>query len=469
MPPHHPQLEKLFNAARQAFEKRNYDYAVEMFKQCVEIEKNYGEAWGGLCAALSRKNQELGLTSSKISQRLTSGFGFMKGKAVESIAPSQQVAVALGHMISNPMDLQNRLRLARALEALGHKEGALAVYAGVVDVDPRNIEALKGAGAMNRDLGHIQAAQECYNAAIRANPADYEVSRAIKELAALETIGRGLSDASSYTDLLKDKSGADSLEQRHHLVKTVDEIDSEIQNLRKQLEAAPADVKLWKALGNFLFEKKKDFDGARDAFQKASELNQADATLWMKAEDCTLRKYDAQIVSLEPQVRAAPSDATKVEQLKKVRLDRNRFGVQSFEKRVQAHPTDTGLHFELGKYCYELAVLDRAQAGALIDRAITEFQMTVKDPKRKIDSHDYLGNAFRAKKMYDMAVTQFQKALETGVSPSGKQGLRILYNMGRTYEDEGKTAEAVDTYKKILGVDYSYRDTSQRVEKLSKT
>ena len=464
----HPQIEALFNKAGEALGKRNYDYAIDLYRQCVTTDHGYGEAWAGLLNALTRKTQELGLTGSKITQKLTGGLGWIKSSAVKNIAPSKQIESGLGHLAGNPMDLGNRMSLARALEAEGNKESALAVYQSVADLDPKNSDAFKGAGAMNQQLGRIADAQVCYNNAYRANPADYEVTKAIKELAALETMGRGLSDAKSFTETLKDKDQSAALEKRQHLLQTDAEVDGELLRLRRETETAPDDVKTWKALASFLFDKMKDYPASRDAFRKASDLNPSDGTLWMKAEDCTLRIYDAQLAALEPQVRAAPEDAAKGEMLRKVRIERLRYGVQTFEKRVKAYPTDMGLLFELGRFCYELAAVDRAQAGTLIDRAIAAFQQTVKDPKRKVDSHDHLGNAFRYKKMYDMAVDQFKKALETGIAMTGKQGLRIVYNMARTYEDEGKSAEALVEYKKILSIDFIYRDVSQRVERLMK-
>jgi tetratricopeptide (TPR) repeat protein len=115
-----------------------------------------------------------------------------------------------------------------------------------------------------------------------------------------------------------------------------------------------------------------------------------------------------------------------------------------------------GLRYELGRAYY--------QAGpAFVDKAIAEFQQSVRDPKKKADSHLYLGMCFQRKKLYDMADKQYQLA-EDGVLSHDRK-LAILYNRMVCNAEAGKPAEAVELGKKILEVDISYKDVSQLVEK----
>src|SRR6185436_2948349 len=84
---------------------------------------------------------------------------------------------------------------------------------------------------------------------------------------------------------------------------------------------------------------------------------------------------------------------------------RLKFLIDSYERRVGDRPTDMLLRFELGKAYYSAGV-------QFTDKAIGEFQQSIKDPKRKRDSHIMLGQCFQRKKMFDMAETQYQKAEE---------------------------------------------------------
>jgi tetratricopeptide (TPR) repeat protein len=131
--------------------------------------------------------------------------------------------------------------------------------------------------------------------------------------------------------------------------------------------------------------------------------------------------------------------------------------IQSFERRVADRPTDMGLRYELGKSYY---------AGTLNDKAIAEFQQSVKDPKKKADSHLFLGLCFQKKKMYDMADKQYSLAVDGVLSQDRK--LDILYNRAVCNWEAGKKEQAVTLGKEIMEIDISYKDISKLVDEWSK-
>jgi tetratricopeptide (TPR) repeat protein len=97
-----------------------------------------------------------------------------------------------------------------------------------------------------------------------------------------------------------------------------------------------------------------------------------------------------------------------------------------------------------------------------MDGAISEFQQTVRDPRRKIDSLTMLGNCFIQKGMFDLAENQLQKALdETGGMSDRKK--EILYSLGLLKERQDKPEGALEEYKKIYEVDINFRDVSDRI------
>ena len=145
--------------------------------------------------------------------------------------------------------------------------------------------------------------------------------------------------------------------------------------------------------------------------------------------------------------------------LNELKLSRVKFFVQSYQRRVADRPTDMGLRFELGKGFYLTGENDRA---------IGEFQQAVKDPKRKRESHIYLGMAFQKKRLFDMADTQYGKAEEEGGGVLSQATLlSIWYNRAICNREAGKKAEAIALGKKIMEQDISYRDISALVEKWS--
>jgi tetratricopeptide (TPR) repeat protein len=159
---------------------------------------------------------------------------------------------------------------------------------------------------------------------------------------------------------------------------------------------------------------------------------------------------------LEAQESAAK--ASNDPKLKEIQATLLKTKIQSFERRVSDRPTDMGLRYELGK-CYYKA------GPSFTDKAIGEFQQSVRDPKKKADSHVFLGLAFQRKKMYDMADKQYEQA-EAGVL-STERKLDILYNRAICKAESGKLPEAVELGKRIMEIDISYKDISQLVDKWS--
>jgi tetratricopeptide (TPR) repeat protein len=145
--------------------------------------------------------------------------------------------------------------------------------------------------------------------------------------------------------------------------------------------------------------------------------------------------------------------------LTELKSNRSKFLVQSYQRRVADRPTDMGLRFELGKGYY---------VSGENDKAIAEFQQAVKDPKRKRESHIYLGMAFQRKRLFDMADTQYAKAEEeAGGVLSQATLLSIWYNRMLCNAEAGKKDAAIALGKKIMEQDIAYRDTSALVEKWS--
>jgi tetratricopeptide (TPR) repeat protein len=141
-------------------------------------------------------------------------------------------------------------------------------------------------------------------------------------------------------------------------------------------------------------------------------------------------------------------------QVKELLLGALKARIASFERRVQDRPTDMSLRYDLG-----LAYL----SGSLNDKAIGEFQQSVRDPKRKSLSQFNLGIAFQRKKMYDMAEKQYISAEADVVSQDYR--LQIMYYRAKLAAEAGKIPAAIELGNKIIEIDISYKDIAQLVEK----
>ena len=74
-----------------------------------------------------------------------------------------------------------------------------------------------------------------------------------------------------------------------------------------------------------------------------------------------------------------------------------------------------------------------------------------------------LGQCFMERGMFDMAVSQIEKALENK-STWNDDRKELIYILANIYERQGKPDEAAAQYKSIYEVDIRYRDVAQKVE-----
>jgi len=106
------------------------------------------------------------------------------------------------------------------------------------------------------------------------------------------------------------------------------------------------------------------------------------------------------------------------------------------------------------------------KAGRL-DDAISEFQKSVKDPRKRIDSLGLLGECFIQKGLYDLAARQLEKALEESPGLNSERGKQVVYNLGVLREKQGNIAAAKEEFLKVYEVDVSFRDVAEKVTRLS--
>jgi tetratricopeptide (TPR) repeat protein len=437
-------IDGLYKRAEEAFQKHNYDYAVNLFQQILLLQPDHSQTRKALKLTILKKFQEQG-APGMIKLK------FLRGQIElhlrTSKDPEKKTEAIQKYLCDDPGNTRIRTILADLLLQKGHSDGAATEAEMAMADDPANVPAAKILVAAYKNLGKVKEAQTVLERVSAHMKEDRELERLQRDLAAMQTMKAGFTDAKDFHDVIKDKDQAAKLEIQHHLIQTEEQFQSVVDALQNQLGENPTESRIPKKLGDLYFDKKKDFSAARDWYKKASQLAPQDSVLKDKVEDCAVRLLDIQIEE------ALKGNDPKINELRAQRL---KLLIQCFERRVADRPTDMVLRFELGK-CYYLA------GPAFLDMAIGEFQQSVKDPKRKSESHLYLGQTFQSKKMYDLAEKQYEQS-EVGVIDD-KRKLYIAYNRAKCNAEAGKFPKAVELGKLIMEIDINYKDISKLVEK----
>lgn len=443
-------IEKLFARASEAFQQNKYDYAITMFVDILKLDPNHVKSHQILRVASIRKCEEKGY-QGKLSATLQQAK--IQAQCGVTKDADSRLKLCQDFLINNPHNETIRLAMARAYRDKGAMEGSIAEFEIVFNANGSSVAAAKALGELYADKKDFKKAQDYFQIVMKIAPEDREVGGRLKDILARQTIQEtGIEDAKSTQDLIKDKDKAKELSQAQKLVKTEDELDQEIAKLREQVDASPGNVgnvKFLKKIGE-IYVKKKAYDEAIGAYEEALELDKMDGQLRMKVGDIKVQKFDTAI--------AAAQGEGNQDEVRNLKVAKLKFQIEDFQNRVKEHPTDMQVRFHLGTYYF---------TGKLFDKAINEFQLTVRDPKRKVESMTWLGRCFVHKEMYVVAISQFTKALDGG-NVSTEQAKDIRYFLADAYGKAGEPAKGVAEYDKIMEEDINYKDVSARRAEMAK-
>jgi len=181
---------KHIEKAEEAMRRRNYDYAVEVYHQLLEIDPDQGEARAGLRRALKKRFEAK--KGSRFLRAIGGAMPLASAKALRKARKHDACAKALeSYLGTQPLDAEANLMLGMSLEDAGHYKSARAVYEFVAEIAPKNPDGLKRAGAMMYRTGDHAKALEYYERALQADPRDQEALKARKDLAAETALTSG--------------------------------------------------------------------------------------------------------------------------------------------------------------------------------------------------------------------------------------------------------------------------------------
>ncbi|MEW6025718.1 MAG: tetratricopeptide repeat protein [Planctomycetota bacterium] len=451
--------EKLSAKAQEAFDKRNYDYAIDLARQILEFNPSSAQARKILRASSVGRCEIQKTAPSPYLAFVTGLFPVIK-ICLFSLLKKYGIVLQAGEefLSRNPYSIWGRMIVGSALENLNYTDSAIEEFEALAALKTRDARAMKSLGELYRLKNDVKKAQFYYEKALALKPSDLQATRALKDLAALTTLHEGgWSTAKSSRDIVKDTKTAQELEKETQFVKDSD-IPQEISRLKgivNQNPQSPDNVRFLKKIGE-LQSRQKDFSAALATYEQAMKLAPADGSLSMKIGDIKVQVFDERIRELQQELKSEPGNHKLKEALARAQQEKNNFRIEEYRQRVKLYPTNLIYRYQLGRAFYD---------AKQYDEAVAEFQASLRDHKLKTDSLNYLGLCFIAKKLYDMAVGQFTKALEGGAL-TNEYAKAIRYNLALAYEYNQNREQAISEYKKIMEVDISYRDVSDRVNKL---
>lgn len=431
----------LKNKGQEAFKRKRYELAIEALQEYLKFQPDDGEAVETFFKAAHKLRE----------QRGKSLFGGMLSKAsISGKDPLKRMAAALRALGKNPEDKKVCMLLGAAASQAGAYSSASVAYKQAADLDPEDNEPWKRLGEALGRAGQIREALDALGEAVRIDRRDQEAQKLRKNLAAEGALKiSGFETAKSSRDLIKDKGVAQELEMEARMQLTPEHAASELDKVKTAVEENPDDAKLRVRMADLLLQKGADAE-AMASFEKALEIDPHNYELSVRVGDLKLGRLT--------RAYKAAREAGDEDEVQTAHQALVQASLEEYGRRVKEHPLDLAERFRLGRWLL--------QAGDT-DEALKQFQETVRDPARKVDSLQLQAKCFEQMNIMNLATKKLEEAVAEFPTMASPKAKAIYYDYADLLERSGKSDEARAIFERIVEEDAAYKDALKRLSALS--
>jgi tetratricopeptide (TPR) repeat protein len=460
-------LQAVFEHAQRSAEKADYDYAHDLYTQCLVDDpanliylqhflSNLAQKYGN-----NKKGSRFSALRSKGS-RMTLNKATGKGQWREAFAAACEA------LKSNPWETSTLLDVAEAYQQLGSDECQLFTLRWALDASPKDVTVNRTAAKTLARMGQFDQAISCWRRVEQAKPGDQEASKAISQLSVEKTIQKGgyneeiLKGAVTDSTVLEasvrertEKAKSDSVEIAA-AAKASAESGRE-KSLLAAIEKDPANLANYLELGE-LFTVQNRLREATEILSRAlAASGGGDLMVRESLEDAHLRRAQNQVMVAQ---RRADQEKTEesAELARRMAAQANQSELEVFAARAARNPGNSMLQYELGLRC--------KRAGKFKE-AIQAFQAARGDTKRKSQVELHLGESFQHIRQFKLALSSYETAIESADDMQVDAKKLALYRAGVLAAEMDDRDRAEKHLTQLAAIDFGYRDVADRLDKLA--
>ena len=439
-------LQQVYEKGIQNIKQRNFDYATEMFNQCVQGDPGNLEYVKAFIDNLQRKYN---------NNKKGGSFGGFKGmgsrnalkKAISKEDWNAGIKAGLELLQINPWDIDALRKIAKASAGLGCYEVQINYLKMALDASPDqgDVEINRESSEALQALGLFDQATICWERVKRHHPNNEEAQSAIADIHAnkMQAV-HGTKEGMRPGGKKESESATGTREDE----------------LKERLEADPADVAAASELAELYARSERYAEGER-VMAKSLEATGGDIKVRENLEDMRLRRVRHLTMLADKKAEQDPTDENKKDALKML-TEQTKIELEVFRARSERYPGNTNYKFE---YAVRLRMFGKYR------EAIQAFQEARGDPKRKAAVHTELGRCFEAIKQFKLAVDNYIQSLEHMGDRDKELRKKSLYRIGVLAMDKMSPPD-LDKAEKYLSelasYDFGYKDVSERLDKINK-
>jgi tetratricopeptide (TPR) repeat protein len=440
-------LTQCYNRAAQALEGKqpNFDYAIEMFSTCVLGDPANVVYLQGLLGVLKKKHGPR--KSTGLSGLFAVGSRGSMRKAAAQAQWRDVLRQGVEILRPNPYDSGCLLSMAEACGNLMLHDTQRVYLKAALDATPADPDVNRQCAKFLANHGDFDQAIACWVRISSVRGLGEEAQREIARLQVEKTIasGQGMTGRPG-------KPGAAAAEAEAGAGAA-----GRIATLRQEITENPQNIEPYLELADLL-EREATVAEAEAVLAKALALSGGDLKVREHVEDRQLRWARHKVMMAEKRLAGAdtPEHHALVERLKSEQLKRE---IDVYGARCARYPENV-------IWKYELAM--RLKAAGNHTEAIKHFQEVLQDPRRKGAVSLEVGECFQKIKQYQLAMRNYEAAVESLSDRELELRKRALYRAGVLAAGLDDADGARKYLSALAGLDFNYRDVAQRLDKLSR-
>ena len=450
-------LQKVFEHAQRCLDKNDHDYANKLLTQCVVEDPGnliYLQTFLGNLESKFGDNRK----GARLAGLRIKGHRSTLSKAAGKADWSTAVQAACEALALSPWDLQTLLALAQVYDELNILECQLYLLRWGLSSDNKDVAINRQAAQTLERMGQFDQAIACWTRVNQAIPNDEQARQAISRLSVEKTIHEGGYDP----DLLQgenDENGSNTSVasySRHAIQPEQDDGLSPQERLRAAIESDPSDVESWLQLADIQAHAGQ-LDEASRLLAQGRQAAGNDLRFVERIEAIQIRKAHEQATIADQRHQQAPTEETK-QQLLHLLKQANQVELEIYAAKSDRDPSNKRLKFELGL---------RLKKAGKAKEAITVLQAAQGDPKRQSQVLLELGECFQKIEQYKLAMTNYEQSIAESDSTDSEVYRLALYRAGVLATGLRELDLAEKHLSSLAGLDYSYRDVADRLDKLA--
>lgn len=457
-------LNQVFEHGKRSFDKGDWDYAHQLFSQCVSEAPGHVVFLQHLRANLTKCGTK--------SRSLLRGVLRSKSTHVSKLADKGQYAEAFltgcAALRKNVADVITLREMATACGNLGYRETQLHYLRWALDADPKDHETNRQAGLALAAVEEFDQAIACWQRILQEKADDEEASKAVSRLSVEKTIHQGgydpqLLKGDGETPQLATARVADLAKRNEDVECLEDEADActSEETLVSAIDAAPGTAKPYVALADYYTQNGREVEAER-LYAKAITLADDPLPITEKLEETQLRRLRVEVA--RAQLRMEKGGDAAAETYRRTLQNADQIELEVYQARAERKPNDPRRQFDFGV---------RLKRVGKHREAIKALQAARDGSQRTAETQLYLGECFQTIKQFKLAETSYDAAVEASaqiVAPSESAvELRklALYRAGVLAMGLGDLDKAEQRLTELAGHDFSYRDVADRLDKIA--